>query len=307
MVRCEENWLAQDSNSSGLRSQASALNAAGISSNTRLTFHLRFSSWCLTLTQAGVDYVHEARCHMCAIGHWPCFLRPRPALRRSRRFFRPCCAALERYRASQDFSASRRSFMDPGTRIPARWEVQLAWLILPFTIVVGSLLAYYSYRAGFAAVYFALVTFIIHDFPARTFTTPGVYFFAFPAHHRLMDASRLIPYFSVRLLVPATCGAYPGINRERNMIDGHTSGAYRSCFSTYRPRPLWWDRTGSKLWPYPWLPGHCVRRAIRDGFGCEPAQLREAVTIRQLFHVVLTKHSRRLAGYLDLPPGRQHT
>jgi len=79
---------------------------------------------------------------------------------------------------------------------------QLTALILPFAIIVGSVLAYYSYRAGFASVYFALVTFVVHNFPARTFHTPGVYFMNFPPHHQLMDVSRLIPYFFIHILVP---------------------------------------------------------------------------------------------------------
>jgi hypothetical protein len=79
---------------------------------------------------------------------------------------------------------------------------QLISLVLPFSIVVGGVLAYYTYRVGFAPVYFALVTFVIHNFPARTFHTPAAYFMNFPPHHQLMDASRLIPYFFIHLLVP---------------------------------------------------------------------------------------------------------
>jgi hypothetical protein len=84
----------------------------------------------------------------------------------------------------------------------SRVAPQLTSLLLPFAIIIGSILAYYSYRAGFASVYFALVTFIIHNFPARTFHTPAVYFMNFPPHHKLMDVSRLIPYFLIHILVP---------------------------------------------------------------------------------------------------------
>src|SRR5260370_209056 len=87
---------------------------------------------------------------------------------------------------------------DPKSRIAS----QLTSLILPFAIIVGSMLAYFTWRTNFASLYFALVTFIIHNFPARTFHTPAVYFMNFPPHHKLMDVSRLIPYFFIHILVP---------------------------------------------------------------------------------------------------------
>jgi hypothetical protein len=87
---------------------------------------------------------------------------------------------------------------DRESRIPP----QLLSLTVPFTVIVGSVLAYYSYRAGFASVYFALITFVIHNFPARTFHTPLVYFMNFPPHHKLLDLSHLVPYFFIHILVP---------------------------------------------------------------------------------------------------------
>jgi len=100
---------------------------------------------------------------------------------------------------------------------------QLTALILPFAIIVGGVLAYYTYQAGFSSLYFALVTFVIHNFPARTFHRPGVYFMNFPPHHSLMDVSRLIPYFFIHILVPF---AYPWclyrLFRERSTIDRTT-------------------------------------------------------------------------------------
>ena len=100
---------------------------------------------------------------------------------------------------------------------------QLMALILPFAIIVGSVLAYYTYRAGFASLYFALVTFVIHNFPARTFHRPGVYFMNFPPHHGLMDVSRLIPYFFVHILVPfAYLWCLFRLFRERSTINRTT-------------------------------------------------------------------------------------
>lgn len=86
--------------------------------------------------------------------------------------------------------------------VKSRVGYQLSALMVPFVIIVGSVLAYYAHRASFAPVYFALVTFIIHYFPARTFHSPGVYFMNFPPHHGLLNASRLIPYFFIHILVP---------------------------------------------------------------------------------------------------------
>jgi hypothetical protein len=108
----------------------------------------------------------------------------------------------------------------------SRVAPQLTSLILPFAIIVVSILAYYSYRAGFASVYFALVTFIIHNFPARTFHTPAVYFMNFPSHHRLMDISRLVPYFFIHILVPfCYLWCLFRLFRERASIDRETRDA----------------------------------------------------------------------------------
>lgn len=108
----------------------------------------------------------------------------------------------------------------------SRIAPQLTALTLPFAIIVGSVLAYYTYRAGFASLYFALVTFVIHNFPARTFHRPGVYFMNFPSHHGLMDVSRLIPYFFIHILVPfAYLWCLYRLFRERSTIDHKTRDA----------------------------------------------------------------------------------
>ena len=108
----------------------------------------------------------------------------------------------------------------------SRVGLQLAALILPFAIIVGAVLGYYVYRAGVASLYFALVTFIIHYFPARTFHSPGVYFMNFPPHNRLMDLSRLIPYFFIHILVPFIyLWSLYRLYRDRDTIDRKTRDA----------------------------------------------------------------------------------
>ncbi len=108
----------------------------------------------------------------------------------------------------------------------SRVGMQLAALILPFAIIVGSMLGYYAYRASFATLYFALVTFIIHYFPARTFHSPGVYFMNFPPHRKLMDVSRLIPYLFIHILVPFVyLWCLYGLYRDREKFDRKTRDA----------------------------------------------------------------------------------
>jgi hypothetical protein len=108
----------------------------------------------------------------------------------------------------------------------SRIAFQLTSLILPFAIIVGAMLTYFTWRTNFASLYFALVTFIIHNFPARTFHTPAAYFMNFPPHHNLMDVSRLIPYFFIHILVP---GVYLWclftLFRERDTVDRKTRDA----------------------------------------------------------------------------------
>ncbi len=108
----------------------------------------------------------------------------------------------------------------------SRIAFQLAPLLLPFAVIVGAVLAYFTWRASFASLYFALVTFVIHNFPARTFHTPGVYFTNFPPHHKLMDVSRLIPYFFIHILVPfGYLWCLFRLSRERDTIDRETRDA----------------------------------------------------------------------------------
>lgn len=108
----------------------------------------------------------------------------------------------------------------------SRVALQLASLILPFAIIVGSVLAYYTYRAGFANMYFALVTFVIHNFSERTFHRPGVYFTNFPAHHKPADVLHLIPYFFIHILVPfGYLWCLIRLFRERATIDRKTRDA----------------------------------------------------------------------------------
>jgi hypothetical protein len=121
---------------------------------------------------------------------------------------------------------------DPQSRDPQsrdsqpRVASQLTSLLLPFAIIVGAMLAYFTWRASFASLYFALVTFVIHNFPARAFHTPGVYFTNFPPHHKPGDISRLIPYFFIHILVPfGYLWCLFRLFRERDTIDPKTRDA----------------------------------------------------------------------------------
>jgi hypothetical protein len=108
----------------------------------------------------------------------------------------------------------------------SRLAVQWAFLIAPFAIIVGSVLIYYSFKAGFPAVYFALVTFILHNFSARPSHTPGAYFLNFPHLNGLMSVPRLIPYCYVHLLVPfGYIWCLYRLYRERDTIDRKTRDA----------------------------------------------------------------------------------
>jgi hypothetical protein len=79
---------------------------------------------------------------------------------------------------------------------------QLVTLVLPFAILVGSFLSYFIYRAGFASVYYALVTFVFLYFPGMRTHTLEAYFVQFPPHHGVKDMLRFIPYLFIHLLVP---------------------------------------------------------------------------------------------------------
>jgi hypothetical protein len=108
----------------------------------------------------------------------------------------------------------------------SRLAVQWALLITPFVIVVGDVLAYYSYRAGFSNVYFALVTFVFHNFHARTSHTPGAYFLSFPRLNEWKDVAHLIPYFFVHVLVPfGYIWCLFRLSRARDTIDRNTRDA----------------------------------------------------------------------------------
>ncbi len=89
-----------------------------------------------------------------------------------------------------------------GEEDTRRRMTQLAALILPFAILVGGFLGYFIYRAGFASVYYAMVTFVFRYFPGMKTHTLEAYFVQFPPHHGVSDMLRSIPYLFVHLLVP---------------------------------------------------------------------------------------------------------
>jgi hypothetical protein len=83
-----------------------------------------------------------------------------------------------------------------------RRAIQLVALVLPFVVIVGGFLGYFVYRAGFASVYYALVTFVFRYFPGMKTHTPYVYFMLIPTHHTLGDVTRVIPYLFIHVFLP---------------------------------------------------------------------------------------------------------
>ena len=84
------------------------------------------------------------------------------------------------------------------TSLPA----QLTCLILPFLIIVGSVLGYYLHLAGFHSLLYSLwyYPFLIviaeHTYPLRAYN------YMIPPHHTLGDLIRIISFIFIRLLVP---------------------------------------------------------------------------------------------------------
>jgi hypothetical protein len=190
----------------------------------------------------------------------------------------------------------------------SRIASQLTFLILPFAIIVGAVLAYFTWRTSFASLYFALVTFIIHNFPARTFHTPAVYFMNFPPHHNLMDVFRLIPYFFIHILVP---GVYLWclfrLFRERDTIDRKTRDAMLlinfvglALFAAVAQAPSYYRMcmiAPPALIVCVWL--------FREMATTDRVVRRTLWAIGLLFFLALPfQMQRHWHGYLDLPTGR---
>jgi hypothetical protein len=190
----------------------------------------------------------------------------------------------------------------------SRFAAELAWLTLPFVIIVGSVLAYYSYRAGFASVYFALVTFIIHNFPARMFHRPMVYFWNFPPHHRPADVLLLLPYFFIHILVPYIyLWCLYHLYREKETIDRTTRDAMLlinlaglALFAAVAQAPSY------HRMPMIAPPAVMVCVWLIRGTTAADRVIRRALwAIGLLFLVVLPLQlQRHKRGYLDLPTGR---
>jgi hypothetical protein len=78
----------------------------------------------------------------------------------------------------------------------------VAALLLPFAVIVGGVLGSFVYWAGSASLYYALVTYVFHNFPALANHTPQVYFTNIPSHHTLGDITRIIPYLFIHIFLP---------------------------------------------------------------------------------------------------------
>ena len=190
----------------------------------------------------------------------------------------------------------------------SRLTIQLAALFLPFAIIVGGVLTYYIHRVGFASVYFALVTFVIHYFPAMTFHTPRIYFESFPPHHKLMDLSRLIPYFFIHIMVPfGYLWCLFRLFLERHAIDRMTRDALLlinfvgiALFAAVAQAASY-ARMGM-IAP----PAAIVCVWLVSGMSVPSRWIRRALWATALLFLVLLplQLQRHWRGYLDLPTGR---
>ena len=97
---------------------------------------------------------------------------------------------------------------------------QLASLVLPFIVIVGSFLAYYSYQAGVSTLFYALWYFAYKFILTAPYYRFGAYFLQVPQHQTPGDLVRMIPFVFIYALVPF---AYPfcllRLFRQKNNMD----------------------------------------------------------------------------------------
>ena len=79
---------------------------------------------------------------------------------------------------------------------------QLAALVLPFALILSSVLGYYIHKAGFNTVFSDLVLFPLRFLSTGKANTPRAYLQQFPPVQSAADILRLIPFIFIYALVP---------------------------------------------------------------------------------------------------------
>ena len=80
--------------------------------------------------------------------------------------------------------------------------VQLSTLILPFLVVVSSVLGYYICKAGFHTVFFDLILIPVRYLSSGEVNSPRTYLHQIPPVHAPSDIVRLIPVLFIYAIVP---------------------------------------------------------------------------------------------------------
>lgn len=80
--------------------------------------------------------------------------------------------------------------------------VRLSMLILPFVVVVSSVLGYYIYKAGFHTVFFDLILIPVRYLSSGEVNSPRTYLHQIPLVHASADIVRLVPVLFVYAIVP---------------------------------------------------------------------------------------------------------
>jgi hypothetical protein len=84
----------------------------------------------------------------------------------------------------------------------ARILPDLAAFILPYLLVLSSVLGYYVYKAGFHTLFFDLIVFPLRYLSSGDFNSPRAYLRQFPPLHSFASIASLIPYLFIYALVP---------------------------------------------------------------------------------------------------------
>ena len=79
---------------------------------------------------------------------------------------------------------------------------RLALFVVPFVLIVCSVLGYYVHKAGFHTLFFDLVLFAPRYMSSSDFNSPQTYLHQFPPLHSLADMVRLIPVLFIYAVVP---------------------------------------------------------------------------------------------------------
>jgi hypothetical protein len=84
----------------------------------------------------------------------------------------------------------------------ARILPDFAAFILPYLLVLSSVLGYYVHKAGFHTLFFDLIVFPLRYLSSGDFNSPRAYLRQFPPLHSFASIASLIPYLFIYALVP---------------------------------------------------------------------------------------------------------